>query len=161
MNVRFIDTSILTNLLDIPTKNQQKDQVWREFKEAVENSDTLILPIAAIIETGNFIAHIDNGEIRRNRAIKFSEYLSKTATDQAPWTFYGNGFSKEDLTYFSLNITDHATRKIGIGDISIIRQYNIYKDTVPSIGRIMIWSIDAHLSTYHQDNVSMTRRRNK
>jgi predicted nucleic acid-binding protein len=59
MNVRFIDTSIMANLLKIPHKSQNHDKIKREFIKAINTGDTLILPISTIIETGNHIAHIE------------------------------------------------------------------------------------------------------
>ena len=50
--------------------------------------------------------------------------------------------------------------EMGIGDMSIIRFYEKYKNEVPAVGRIMIWSKDKHLSCY-QDNLSISRRREK
>ena len=65
MNVRFIDTSIIMNLLEIPEKCQDMEIVKNEFNKAIETGDTLILPVSTIIESGNHIAHIGNGSIRR------------------------------------------------------------------------------------------------
>ena len=58
MNVRLIDTSIMLNLLEVPKRCNDKDQVQEELKKALQNNDTLILPVATIIETGNAIAKI-------------------------------------------------------------------------------------------------------
>ena len=68
MNIRFIDTSILLNILDIPGRNADKDMVTKEFKQIIKDpNQTLILPLATIIETGNHIAHISNGCVRREK----------------------------------------------------------------------------------------------
>lgn len=48
--------------------------------------------------------------------------------------------------------------EMGIEDLSIIRFYEQYKETVPAIGRIMIWSTDKHLVNYYED---MTVKRRK
>ncbi len=162
MNVRFIDTSIMTNLLDIPSHNENRDSVKREFKIICSDpAETLILPTATIIETGNHIAQINNGNVRRNRAEKFSEYLLKTAQGEAPWTYQGYDLTTEDLVYLSGSIVEYATRGISLGDLSIIKQYEKYKAKVPSIGRIMIWCLDGHLKGYYEEDVSMHRRRDR
>ena len=140
MNIRFIDTSIVMNLLRIPHMCQEYESVKKEFNEAIEQNETLILPLATIIESGNHISHIADGNIRREKAVKFQEFLRKTAKEEAPWELYGVGFTKEDM--------------------SIIRFYEKYKNEVPAVGRIMIWSKDKHLSCY-QDNLSISRRREK
>ena len=70
-------------------------------------------------------------------------------------------FYKRRLTYNSGSISRLCAKmEMGIGDMSIIRFYEKYKNEVPAVGRIMIWSKDKHLSCY-QDNLSISRRREK
>lgn len=157
MNVRIIDTSVLLNILNIPNRNQKHDEVTEEFKEVV-NTDTLILPLAAIIETGNHISHINDGGVRREKAILFSRFLEKTAKGEAPWVYYGEELDAEDLNKIAEEFPENAMIGTGIGDMSIIRAYEKYKDSTPGIGRIMIWSLDGHLSGY-EEMVSMKKRR--
>ena len=110
MNVRFIDTSIMTNLLDIPFLNEKPDKLYcmslRNYVK--EQTDTLILPTATIIETGNHIVHIDDGNVRRSRAEKYSEYLLKTAQDEIPWTYIRYDLAAEDLVFLSSHIVEYA-----------------------------------------------------
>ncbi len=161
MNIRFIDTSVMTNLLDIPEMNQDKERVILEWSEVLQNKETLIMPIATIIETGNHIAHIVNGYKRREVAIKYIEYLRKTAENEAPWILYGNNLDTKSLRFFVENFETNALNKTGIGDLSIIEAYQRYKESQPAIGTIRIWSMDAHLNSYCEENVGMSRRRSK
>lgn len=89
MNVRFIDTSIMLNLLEVPGRCAEKERVNEEWRFILEKKETLIMPIATIIETGNHIAHIADGTARRSITLKFQEYLRKTADSLAPWQLYG------------------------------------------------------------------------
>ena len=164
MNVRFIDTSIMLNLLEVPGKCSDKEKVKREWAEVLRAEDTLIMPIATIIETGNHIAHISDGHARRTITLKFKEYLEKTANSQAPWQLYGNGLEKEEikyLKYLAENMEKFTAWNIGIGDMTIIYAYEEYIQKVPSLGTVMIWSMDDHLSSYRQENVGIQRRRKK
>lgn len=161
MNVRFIDTSVMANMLEIPDKCSDAEKVQDEFKQVIEAKEVLILPIATIIETGNHIAHIADRNARRNIAGKFGEYLRKTAEGEAPWQLYGTVIDKEGLLYLVDHIEENAIRKIGIGDVSIIHAYEQYRDTVPGIGRIMIWSTDTHLQGYCEKDVSVTVNRRR
>ena len=79
MNVRFIDTSVMTNILEMPGRCSDAQKIKEEFNFAMKQEEVLILPIATIIETGNHIAHIADGNIRRNVAAKFGQCLRKTA----------------------------------------------------------------------------------
>lgn len=163
MNVRFIDTSVMLNLLKVPGKCNEAELVREEWKEVLASKEVLILPVATIIETGNHIAHIEEGHIRRKIAGKFGEYLRKTAEGEAPWQLYGVELDKEGLRYLADNIEEWATYEVGTGDLSIIYAYEQYKEKTPAIGNIMIWSTDTHLQGYKEENVSMSikRRRRK
>ena len=159
MNVRFIDTSIIMNLLEIPQRCQNAEAVKEEFRQAVKNQETLILPMATIIESGNHISHIADGNIRREKALQFQNFLIKTAKEEAPWKLYGVHFQKEDLLALADKFPFYAQKmEMGIGDMSIIQFYERYKREVPAIGRIMIWSTDKHLMGYCED-LTMKRRR--
>ena len=163
MNIRFIDTSVMMNLLEVPGRCADSQMIKEEFRQVLDNKEVLILPIATIIETGNHIAHINNGNSRRTIASKFGEFLRKTAEGKAPWQLYGIELDKEGLLYLADNIVENAMQQVGVGDMSIIHAYEQYKSNTPGIGRIMIWSTDRHLQGYIEENVSETtyRRRRK
>jgi hypothetical protein len=162
MDIRIIDTSVLVNILDIPNMNENHKKAIEEFKLLIQSEkDTLILPLATIIETGNHIAHISNGDIRRKKAELMAKYLEKTAKGEAPWEYYCKELDKEDLLKLSQDFPDSAMRETGIGDMSIIRAYEKYKLEVPAIGTIMIWSFDNHLQGYKEVLTLPTRRRSR
>ncbi|MFB5762947.1 hypothetical protein [Paenibacillus medicaginis] len=90
MHVSIIDTSILCNIINIPFRNQNHREVIEELTALQQDKQkTLILPLAAIIETGNHIAHIADGNLRRERAQRMAELIKRTVNDEAPWTYYG------------------------------------------------------------------------
>lgn len=161
MRVRFIDTSIIMNLLEIPHMCADAEKIRAEFKTVVENGEILILPFSTIIESGNHIAHIADGTIRRERALKFREFLEKTANNEAPWKLYGVKLEKDDLLALAEKFPDYALRyEMGLGDLSIIHFYQRYKEEIPAVGHIMIWSTDRHLKGYEED-VAIKRRRDR
>lgn len=51
MNVHFIDTSVFTEILNVPNMNDHHNEVMNELKRMIVGQDTLILPFATIIET--------------------------------------------------------------------------------------------------------------
>lgn len=162
MHVHIIDTSILCNILDLPFMSQDRQVVMQELTALQKDKQqVLILPLAAIIETGNHIAHIADGNIRRNRAEKMAELIKKTVKDEAPWTYYGKEFEREDLLEISKAVVDHAVREIGVGDLSIIQVYKKYKENVPAVGSIRVWSLDHHLQAYYEEMPSIRRRRDR
>ena len=60
-SVHLVDTSVLVELLDIPGRNNRHEEAKQEYKELEKNGDSFVLPMAAILETGNHIAHISDG----------------------------------------------------------------------------------------------------
>lgn len=109
MNVRFIDTSIFVNILDIPNMNDKRSQVIEEFQAVIKDkSQVLILPLATIIETGNHIAHISNGEIRRQKAKRMAAFLENTASGKAPWKYYGKELETDDLLWLAYVSIGHT-----------------------------------------------------
>lgn len=137
------------------------EKIRAEFKTAVDEGEILILPLSTIIESGNHIAHIADGTIRRKRALKFREFLEKTANNEAPWKLYGVKLEKDDLLALAEKFPDYALRyEMGLGDLSIIHFYQRYKEEIPAVGHIMIWSTDRHLKGYEED-VAVKRRRDR
>ena len=146
MNVRLIDTTIMLNLLGVPNRCADKDRVTDEFNEAIRNGDTLILPIATIIESGNEIAKI-KGSLRHDIAERFSMLLQKTADDEAPWSCASFEIGSAELRHYAEHYTESAIHGVGMGDLSIIHTFEKCIRLLP-IGTIMIWSTDEHLSSY-------------
>ena len=80
--------------------------------------------MATIIESGNHIFHIADGNIRREKAVKPQEFLRKTAKEEAPWGIVWVGFTKEDLLIIADQFPDCAQKmEMGIGDMSISSFY--------------------------------------
>lgn len=145
--VHFVDTSVLLNLLDVPNRNADAVQVKDELRLLVQRKETIILPVASIIETGNHIAHVDDGRIRRGLAQKFGEFLRDTADGKAPWRLSSLAWGGETLHWFADNFTDYASGEVGIGDLSIIHEFNTYLLKTPGVSA-RIWSTDGHMQGY-------------
>jgi hypothetical protein len=162
LHVSIIDTSVLCNIINIPNRNEKRAEVLREFEKLVEDKQQLlILPFATIIETGNHIAHIADGNIRRMRAQVMADLIARTANDQAPWSYYGKEFEREQLLEISEQLVDYAVAETGFGDLSIIQVYKKYKETVPNIASIRIWSLDNHLSGFCEEMPLSLRRKDR
>ena len=85
-----------------------------DFRELIKARDvnTLILPLATIIETGNHIAHISNGDERRKRATIFAQYLEKTAKGEAPWEYYFKELDNEELILLYWNVGKYISEQM-------------------------------------------------
>lgn len=156
--VHFVDTSILCCLLEIPSFCAEKYMdVQEELVRIINQGETLILPIASIIETGNHIAHINDGHKRRYIAQKFANYLQDTADNKAPWSLMHLEWTPEDLRKFAQEFPEQAMRQVGFGDMSIIDAFNDYRQRTPGVS-VRIWSIDQHLSSYIYEAPPIGRR---
>lgn len=157
MVTRLIDSSIMLNLLDVPKCNDERDKVISKFQEYLEKGDQFILPIATIIETGNDIVNKTQGNKRRIIAERFADWLKKTSENIAPWSCESSEISNEDLEYYAENYVSFATRRVGMGDLSIVRTFEKCVQKLP-FRDVMIWSIDGDLGNYSHQAELPSRR---
>src|SRR4051794_29126462 len=99
--VEFVDTSVLCNLLDIPGKNQDRETVKLQLQQKRATSD-LVLPVTTVIETGNHIAKLKDGQNRRDRAKQLYALLELVINGKAPWVLHtvewGESFLRQLLS---------------------------------------------------------------
>jgi len=82
--VVFLDSSVLFNLLDVPAKNSDRAAVVAKFQRLVREATTFVFPVTAVIETGNVIAQLSDGNARRTCMERFEEWLRKALTTTGP-----------------------------------------------------------------------------
>ena len=144
----FIDTSVLLNILAVPQKSQNRTAVMTQLNAYVDNRSVLILPMAAIIETGNHIAHIGDGHLRRSIAQKMSELIEKTVHGEVPWGYDKGELDSSELEKLARQFPDAAMREVGLGDLSIIAACERYRERNGEYVQVHIWSLDKHLQAY-------------
>lgn len=157
--VHFIDTSVLVELLDIPEMNERYEATKEAYRSYVQNSDVFILPVAVLVETGNHISHIADGNRRREIAAKFAALVTKAVKAEDNWNVIP-GISDAVLNTVLYQFPDRAMAKAGFGDISIIEQFEEYWKERQPIGEMWIWTYDAHLQGYSHIG-GLSRRKNK
>ncbi|TVQ21047.1 MAG: hypothetical protein EA367_06955 [Leptolyngbya sp. DLM2.Bin15] len=147
--VAIVDTSIFCNVLNIPHMNSERTQVMQELKKLLEESTNLLLPMAAIYETGNHIAQLSDGRNRRQFAEAFIEQVKKAIKGEAPWQVMQLPDMEEVGEWLS-SFPESAMRGTGIADMSIIKEWEKMIRIAPN-RRIFIWSLDSDLQGYdHQ-----------
>jgi hypothetical protein len=144
--IAIVDTSILINLLNVPNMNQDRETVLIQFEEEIKAGTSLLLPFAAIVESGNHIAHIADGRVRRERAGIFVDQIRQALNGSAPWTPLPFPDKTVVLTWLD-GFPDMAMKEIGMGDQSIIEMWKEQCARFPT-RRVFIWSVDQHLSGY-------------
>lgn len=152
--VTFVDTSVLLEILKVPRKNQRPDEAERELRERVAAGETLVLPTATIIETGNHIGQVADGGARRRCAERFARFLEQMAQDDPPWTMSGAHWNARFLTALidgdgaaRLSLADMATQGVGTGDTSILTEKQDYERR--TLGVVVgVWTTDGDFAPY-------------
>ncbi len=153
MSVVLIDTSVFCELLAVPGKAGDPDQYRDEMKALVEDGDILLLPMTAIIETGNHIGQCSpNGNTRRHYASLFVQTVTAAIDGTAPFSptpFFLPGDLREWLDRFPdwAKVTDLHGRGSGFGDLTILTEWERQCELNPS-RRVYIWSQDERLTPY-------------
>lgn len=156
-SICLIDTSIFLNILNVPNRNNEREQVLDQYLEYIELECSFIIPMATVIETGNHIAQNGDGNIRRKVAQLFVDTLEKTFTGEAPFRI-SEWLSQYEIRAWLTEFPSHAQRNksptktaegTSFGDLSIIKEFEQNCTKFP-MSEIFIWSLDDDLQIYHQ-----------
>lgn len=141
----LVDTSVLLNVLDVPGFNQRRAHVLSEFAAWVDAGAYLFIPLAAVFETGNHIAQLADGRLRRRSAERFVGAIQAAINDQAPW----KPMRFPDVGMLGVWLNDFpnaAMQGHGMGDLSIRKDWEAQCSQFP-MSRVKVWSLDADLSS--------------
>ena len=136
----LVDTSILLNLLSVPNCDQDRAKVKEEFLEFTNVQASIFLPLAAIVETGNHIAHIGDGAVRRTCARRFVGMIQEAKDGTLPWKLTTTRFP-EVLENWLKHFPDEVITGKGIGDLSILLEWEELCTKYPH-RRVRIWTVD-------------------
>lgn len=152
--VDFVDTSILTNILQVPHKCERYQAIREEMIQREAARVVFVLPTATIIETGNHIFQLKDGDARRRCAQRYAAVLRMTADGQSPWTVFERTWSGEllhvlcDGASTGLDLIEHATRsQLGAGDLSIVMERDLYAAQNCGL-HVRIWTVDDRLNAW-------------
>ncbi|OHP62433.1 hypothetical protein HMPREF2675_09830 [Neisseria sp. HMSC061H08] len=155
-SICIIDTSIFLNILDVPSRNNDKERVIRDFEEYIQSEQvSFFLPMATVLETGNHIAQNGDGTVRRKTAQRFCDEVCKAIKGEAPYQISNFPDTGEILDWLAefpdsagRNKTPSRNEGTSFGDLSIIKEYEKAKSKFP-MSEIWIWSLDSDLENYH------------
>ena len=142
----LVDTSVFLNILNVPGKNQNRQNVIGSFQKMIETGDHLLLPMAAIIETGRHIAHLADGRQRYRYAQVFVVQIKQALDGDAPWQ-PTNFPKKETILSWLSDFPDNAMRGLSLADFSIVKEWEKACTRHP-MSRVRIWALDEHLDGY-------------
>ena len=145
-DIVIVDSSVLLNVLDVPKFNQHRDDVLERFAQLVDAEDHLLLPLAAVLETGDHVADLSDGRERRRYAERFRDRIHEALRGEAPWTPID--FPEPSLLLAWLDdFPDMAMRELGISDVSIINAWQRAYARHPR-QRVYIWTLHQRLQAY-------------
>lgn len=142
----IVDSSILLNVLDIPGFNQDRVDVLEQFRLFVDAGHLFLLPIAAVFETGNHLADLADGRERRRHAQRFQRRILEALDGHAPWVPIEVPETARLRAWLD-NFPDQAMRELGLGDVSIIDEWERACRRHPS-QRVRIWTLHRQLQSY-------------
>lgn len=148
MSICLIDTSILCELLEIPDRCQNAGEVAAELRRKIERDETLLLPVSAIVETGNHIGQIRDGRVRRSHAEKFVRLIQQAIRGETPF-IATPFFETESLLEWLDEFPDWAMRGSGLADLTIAKEYE-RQCALHRSRTVYVWSKDRHLSSYRR-----------
>lgn len=150
--IAFIDTSVLCNLVPVPGWDQDRDRVHAEYKTRKDENQQFILPITAVIETGNFIAQVPDGRVRRRTADAFDKLLRLIQSRKSPWVLHDVAWNADfiglllDGAATGISYVDHAQAKVGAGDLTILTEREQYRSR--SGLDADVWTLDSALAAH-------------
>ncbi|CAN7782624.1 hypothetical protein LJR296_008125 [Cupriavidus necator] len=144
----LIDTSVFVEIINVPGKANQHNDVVQLLGQKIDDGESLFLPMATIIETGNHIGQNGDGGQRRACAQRFVEQVSLALQGGSPFKPV-SFLTQEETRALLAEFEEHATRGSGLGDLSIIHDWQrVCAQNVAR--RVYIWSFDGHLAAYDQ-----------
>jgi hypothetical protein len=142
----LLDTSILLEWLAVPIKAAKTKDVEDKLRQKLAAGESLFLPMASVFETGNHIGQNGDGTLRRECAQRFVTLVQAALSGKAPFTPIGFPDSAHIQQWIG-EFPDHACRGSGLGDLSIIHDWQRACEKHPA-RRVYIWSLDKHLTAY-------------
>ena len=142
-----VDTSYWVELLKIPKRfSEEKHLAIREkFAWAVERKATLYFPLPCVYELANHIAHVRNGNARRNLA----EQLYQTVTVQQLPIVVTPACAVNELSVFIEHFkNEYVTQGIGLADAAVIDAARHLKN--PN-NQVHIWTLEATIKAREPD----------
>lgn len=147
--IRILDTSVFCNILGVPNRSQDQERAIEELTSYQDQDDTLLLPMAAVYETGNHIAKEGDGRERRETAERFAKQVRKAMDGESPFS-PTQIHDSEEVKGWLEDFPEDAMRGIGIGDRSIIEVWD-QQCALNQARRVTIWTYDDDLEGYDRE----------
>jgi hypothetical protein len=144
----LLDTTVFLNILDVPDRNQKRDDVYVEFQYRIKSKNYFFLPMATIWESGNFISKLKTGGLRYKFAKLFVDQVRDACNGDSPFVTTSFHDNKIFITWLDA-FPDSACAEKSLTDLSIIEEWKqMCASELYRQAHIEIWSLDGHLTGY-------------
>ena len=142
----LLDTSIFLELLNIPNKANQHAVITNQLASKIKDKEFLFLPMATVLETGNHIGQIADGNHRRQRAESFVKQVQLAIDGSSPFNPI-NFLEANDMRLWLAEFPNWVNQRRGLGDLSIKHDWDRLCEQNQA-RRVYVWSLDGHLSSF-------------
>jgi len=149
VSICLVDTSILCEILRVPNRCGNHRDVYAQMERKLKK-ETFLLPVSAIIETGNHIGQNGDGRQRRSTAENFVRFVQQALRGLSPFTPTPLFREPESLLEWLEEFPGWAGSGSGLADLTILKEWQRQCSLHPS-RRVYIWSTDGHLSSYMRE----------
>jgi hypothetical protein len=146
VTICIVDTSIIHELLNVPGWASRHHELVAVYAERQRRAEAFLLPMAVLFETGNHIAQLADGSVRRTTAERFRQFARTALAGQSPFTATPLP-SQLDIATWLEDFPDRAMQGIGLADRSLIALWEHHRQ-LHHARRVYIWSLDQHLAGY-------------
>jgi hypothetical protein len=164
-NIAVFDTSLLCCWLKLPGRERAGSGAdswdWKRvddlLNEELNKGSTIVLPLATIIETGNYISQSPSERFKY--ATEFSKHLKGAVQSSAPWAAFTDQsilWSRERLLTLADEWPRLADAKMSIGDATIKYIADYYAEAGFNV---KILTSDAGLLAYEPKSPEQKPRR--
>lgn len=149
--VTLIDTSVLCEMLQVPGKSDpaRSAEVSAELNRRASEGERFVIPITAVIETGNHIAQGDGD--RYAAAGRFVRFLRLAISQTGPWLILETRLGADFLTSLCAGdstgetLESLAALRVGAGDIAILVERDQLLATT-ALSDVQVWTYDHGLA---------------
>lgn len=159
-DICILDTNIILNILNVPSKSQDRVKVLDEFKIFAESNCRFIIPLVVAVEVGNHISQNGDGNTRREIAKQFVDMMQKTFEGKSPFEISDFDLKLEWRNWINEFIVRAGQNKtankpnegMSLTDLSIIKEFeDIQAKNIANRRKhvkVFIWSHDSDLIHY-------------
>lgn len=154
--VIIVDTCLLRVWLNMPgdtktgNKGLTREAIEKHIVDAQKRGATAMLTVACIIETGNHITQIKNGNVRRAVVWEFAQFIEDVASgNRDDWMIYSQEkdmWTPEKIARLARQWKAHNDYSLSMGDTSILEVATQLKSTFD----VEVYTDDESLETLSQ-----------